>query len=164
MVSNVRRRGMQWVDSFSSESNTLSVATLQTNLLLFNDTTFGGRHVKGATATRLLVDITLKADSVAQYVTMIWGITMVNADARAAGHFPDPNDIADRAAWMVRTRMMTIQASLSDSSQWERLRLDLRAQRVFRSEEDELHLIINNAGSFTLDWSAHVRTLIKDPP
>ena len=158
MVS--RRRNLVW-NGATTDFGDLAVGS-QTNLLLFNDTTFGGLHVKGTTLTRTLIDLRLRADAVAQDVQLTWGITTVNSDARAAGAFPDPNDHGDRASWVVRGRMLTIQDSLSDKSQWDIAQLDLRSQRVFRDEQQELHLILNNSGAFVLEWAAFVRVLLKE--
>ena len=95
----------------------------------------------------MIIDLRLAADSVAQRVQLLWGIVVVNADARAAGAFPDADDMTDRADWLVRGKMETIQDSLSDASQWDRVSLDLRAQRILHSEEAELHLIIDSVGT-----------------
>ena len=133
-------------------------------MLLVNETELGVREVKGATVTRMLLDIRLEASSLAQQVQCHWGIVIVNADARAAGAFPDADDLGDRADWLVRGHLRTVQDSLSDASQWDRVKADLRAQRVLRSEESELHLIMD-AGSdgFTMVWSAYIRVLMKLP-
>jgi len=65
---------------------------------------------------------------------------------------------------LVRGAMNVNNSSLSDSSQWHRVNLDLRAQRVLRTEEDELHLIMNNLNtSFTVDVYAYIRVLVKLP-
>ena len=138
-------------------------AGAQTNLLLFNDATFGGRHLEGATVTRMLVKLWLRSDALTQDNILDWGITKVNADARAAGAFPDPNDFLDRASWLVRDRMYNRQSNLSDGTQWTISHMDLRAQRILRNEEEELHLILNNSGSFVLEWAAYVRVLLKLP-
>ena len=113
--------------------------------------------------TRTIVDLTCRANSVSQVVEMFYGIVVVNADARAAGSFPEADDMSDRPDWLVRGRMTTVTDSLFDSSQWHRVRLDLRSQRVLRSEEDELHVVIDNATANDLSWSAFVRVLMKMP-
>ena len=156
------RRATQWLSTYKGRGNLAS--GVQDNLLLVNETELGVREVKGATVTRILLDIRLEASSVAQQVQMHWGIVVVNADARAAGAFPDADDYGDRADWLVRGHLRTIQSDLSDASQWDRVRADLRAQRILRSEESELHLIVD-AGSdgFTMIWTAFIRVLMKLP-
>ena len=157
----VMRRQLAWVNARSDFATLAGGA--QTNMLLFNDATFGGRHTKGATVTRILAKVWMKNNAVAQANSLAWGITIVNADARAAGAFPDPADLGDRAGWLVRDWMLGNSDSLSDASQWITTVFDLRSQRILRNEEDELHLIPENTGSFTLQWAAFVRVLLKMP-
>ncbi len=87
----------------------------------------------------------------------------MNADARAAGAFPDADDMSDRPGWMVRGRLQNIMLNVQDSSQWTRLHLDLRGQRRLRSEEDELQLILDSSAGFTVEWSPFIRVLVKWP-
>ncbi len=156
------RRVLQWFTS--NQNNTALLSDTQQNLLLYNAIVQGPRFIKGATVTRILLDLVIEADSVAQRNTMFWGIAVVNADARAAGAFPEADDVSDRAGWLGRGKLEVEQASLADSSQWGRTKLDLRSQRVLRNEEEELHLIIDAAATgFTLNWSAYVRVLMRLP-
>ncbi len=150
---------MEWFTSSVSFANLNSGA--QTNLTLYNATVVGARFVKGATVTRMLVDIIVRSDSVAQDNRLFWGITIVNADARAAGAFPEAADFSDRPGWLGRGLINNKQSDLSDSSQWSREKLDLRSQRILRNEEDELQLILENGGSNILEFTAYVRTLMK---
>ena len=151
-----------WSSASSSFVNI--VAGAQANLLLMSNAVFPGINAKGSTITRLIVDLRVKAASVAQLNEVFWGIVMVNGDASAAGAFPEADVLGDRAGWMVRGRFMVIQDSLSDRSQWDEAKLDLRAQRIMRNEEDELHLILDNSGGFTAQWAAFIRVLVKNPP
>ena len=156
-----QRRGLVWVSTISPVQTLAAGA--QTSVLLFNDSTFGGRQVKGATVTRLLMDISLRADAVAQLNSLMYGVTIVNSDAAGAGAFPDADVMGDRASWMVRGRLETISANLSDSSQWDRRSMDIRGQRVFRNEEDSLYLIVDSTSTFVLQWAAFMRVLLKAP-
>ena len=154
-------RRMQW---FTSEQVFASLPFgVSGNLLLYNILSQDASPVKGATVTRMLVDLRIQAAGTASRVDMPWGIVLVNADARAAGAFPDPEDLADRAGWLARGRLMTVQDSLSDASQWDRVALDLRSQRVMRNEKDELHLLVHNTTTGTLLWAAYIRVLMKMP-
>ena len=157
------RRPFEWYSSRQGAFVTLASGA-QTNLLLYNAISLGVRNIKGATITRIIGQLKLRADSLAQNVDLHYGIVVVNADARAAGAFPDPDDLSDRPDWMVRGLLQTVQASLSDSTQWDVAKFDLRAQRILRSEEDELHLILTaGATGFILEWSAFFRVLVRLP-
>ena len=157
------KRGLQWFTSV------LSMGALsdsgQTNLPLYTVANVSAQFIKGSTVTRTLVDIRIAANSVAQRVILFCGLVVINADAASAGVFPDPGDSSDRAGWLGRWRMETIQDSLSDSSQEDHVKLDLRSQRILRAEEDEYHLIVQNlsGSSFVLNWEAYVRALIRLP-
>ena len=156
------KRSFEW---FTTDTGFQSLASAaQTNLTLYSATLVGARFIKGATVTRMLLDLRLRSDSVAQLVEAYFGILPVNADARAAGAFPDVDDASDRAGWLYRAKFRTIQDSLSDSSQWDTRHLDLRAQRILRTEEDELQLVVDASGSgFTLQWAAYIRVLMRMP-
>ena len=154
------RRPLQWYDT-ELEFATLAVGG-QTNLLLYNAVSLGARNIKGATVTRMLLDFDLRSDSLAQLNRLRWGIVMMNADARAAGAFPDPGDPSDRAGWLARGRMNNMMTS-QDASQWTTRHHDLRSQRIFHTEEDELHLILDNNGGFILSFSAYIRLLVRLP-
>jgi len=155
------KRPLQWFDRQQDQADLAAGAT--TNLTLYSATIQGARFVRNATVTRMIVDLRLSADSVAQRIRLHWGIVIMNADARAAAAFLDPEDETDRAGWLVRGRMDVIQASLSDSSQWDRRMMDLRAQRMLRTEEDELQLIWHNSSSFVCKFDAYLRILVKMP-
>ena len=155
-------RPMEWYTKNFDFSSLASAA--QNTGRLYSAQDEGLRNIKGATITRIIVDVGLRAESVAQLVRMFWGILIVSAEARIGLTLPDADDMSDRHDWLVRGRLFTIQDSLSDSSQWAWARLDLRAQRIMRSEEDEL-VIIFDAGSdgFTMERTAFVRTLVRLP-
>ena len=154
------RRSTEW---FTLDRRDQGLATDdQTNETLFNATSVGARSVKGTTITRMLIDLNLRAGSIAQRVNLYWGILVMNADARAAGAFPEADDVSDRAGWMVRGNMSTIMSDLSDGSQWLRIHRDIRSQRILHTEEDELQLILDSSASgFTLRWDAYIRVLVK---
>ena len=155
-------RPMQWVDS-EARFGALA-ANAQSNLLLYNSLSLTAGLVKGATITRMIVDVTGRAGSVAQINYLFWGITVVNADARSAGAFPDSDDMGETAGWLARGRLVVMADSISDASQFVHARLDLRSQRILRSEKDELHLIVDNgSSSFVVDWAAMIRVLVKLP-
>ena len=157
-----RRRERQW---FTSRTSQLSIASAGlSDIQLYNATIHGPRFMKGATVLRLILDLTLRATAVAQEVELYWGVLIANEDARVAGALPDPRDDSDRPDYMVRGRMVTIQSSLSDSSQWDHRLMDIRSGRTLRSEEDGL-LMVLEAGStgFTLEVSLFIRVLMLLP-
>ena len=153
---------MEWYSTATSFATIASGA--QTNLLLYNSTFMTSAPTRGVTITRMILDMRFRADSINQLPELFWGVTIINADARAAGAFPDADDMADKTDWMVRGRLMTIQSDLGDSSQWDRSQYDLRSQRIFRSSTDELHLILDASGSgVTGQWACFARVLVKFP-
>jgi len=155
------RRPMEWYSTVTGFA--VLAAGAQSNTLLYNAVGQGTRNIKGATITRVIVDLLVKNDTVAQNNELFWGIVIVNADARAAGAFPDPNDMSDRAGWMYRGRILTNASSLTDRAQWAQKQLDLRSQRLLRTEEDELHIIWNNTGATILQFAIFARVLVKLP-
>ena len=156
-------RQVMWITREQIVTNLASGAI--TNLGLYSIGIHGGTlFKKGSTITRMLVDLIVSPDAVAQRVRLYWGIVVVNADARAAGAFPDPEDVTDRPSWLVRGRAEVMADSISDASQWKRIELDLRSQRIMRSEEDELQLILSAATTgFVLNFSAFIRILVRMP-
>ena len=154
-------RPLEWYDS--RQASTTLLAGAQANLTLYNAVSHGPRNLKGATITRLIIDFALSASSVGQRSEVFWGIVLMNADARAAGAFPDADDFTDRADWMVRVRSEVSQLDLTDSSQWDRRRLDLKSQRIIHSEEDELQFIIDSVSAFSCIWTLFVRALVRLP-
>jgi len=155
------RRATQW---FSTNQAFLSLAAgAITNVTLFGAGIQGARFIKGSTVTRMIVNIDYRADAVSQDNRVFWGIAVVNADARAANVFPQPADMSDRAGWLVRGRENVMANSRFDVTQFSRVRLDLRSQRVLRNEEEELQLIYENNGTNLFSTSVFIRLLIKWP-
>ncbi len=158
-----RGRELEWFTTevaFSAVADGVFVTDV-----LYSATLIGARFIKGATVTRMLIDYRLEAAAVAQHVRFFWGITIVDQSAVIGDAMPDPEDLSDRTDWLVRGRLQTIQASLSDSSQWDTTRLDIRTQRILRSEEDVLLVRGNNnsGGAFVLNHSFFIRVLMRMP-
>ncbi len=160
MVTRNRRRETEW---FSIEQGFVNLAaSAQASVPLFNATQVGARFIKGTTITRQIINIWMKPDTVGEFISGFWGIVIMNADAVAAGGFPEADDMSDRPDWMVRGQLQGIMSGLSDSAQWSRTELDLRSQRIMRSEEDDLRFIIDNFSATTaFDFSIFIRTLVK---
>ena len=155
----VMKRQLGWV-STEQGFGTLA-AGASSRLTLYQDSTFGGRHTKGATVTRTIAKIWLRSDSVAQENDMAWGIAVMNGDVPAGS--PDPSDMSDRPGWLIRDYLRNAQDSLLNSAQWTLAHMDLRSQRILRSEEEVVRLQVKNDGANILQWAAFVRLLIKLP-
>ena len=156
-------RAMQWITSYVGFGPLLGSGS-QTNVPLYTVADRGPGFIKGSTVTRMVIDIRMRASALAQLVVLNWGILLVDGEAAAVGILPEADDLSERAGWMVRGVLTTIQDSLSDSSQWDRAQMDIRSQRVLRAERDELHLILD-AGTtgFALEWHVFIRVLMKLP-
>ena len=161
-MTNRNRRPLKWFTTSQDFTNLVSNA--QTNLFLYGTSSSVAEGVKGSTITRMIVDLTCAPIAVSQRVQLFWGIAIINADARAAGAFPEADDPGDRADWLARGRLQSTSGNLSNRSEWDQVRLDLHSQRIMRGAEDELHLVLDAIGSgFTLDFSAYIRVLMKLP-
>ncbi len=136
----------------------------QANMRMYSAIDEGRGDIKGATVTRMIIDIGLRSPTVAQLTRLFWGIVIVDTEARIAGGLPDADDMSDRHDWLIRGRLFNIQSDLSDSSQWTMRHYDIKTQRILRSEEHELLLVID-AGSdgFTMEWTAFTRALMRMP-
>ncbi len=154
-------RAMKWFTSFQ---NDLAVAdNSQANVELLDGMAIG--NVKGSTITRIVLDVVGRLDTVDTFKSLRWGIVQVNSDAAAANAFPDADQESDRADWMFRSQMATIQNTLSDGAQLPRVTADLRAQRIMRSEETQLHAVFDDSGTGLGGWlvSFMIRVLMKLP-
>jgi len=118
---------------------------------------------KGLTITRIIMDFVTLADAVAERTECFWGIVLVNSDAAAADVFPDPATEADNVAWLGRGMHVNGTSDLLDSSNYSRTRIDLRAQRVTRSAQEELHLIIDQSSGGGIVFNVHLRVLCRLP-
>ena len=123
---------------------------------------------KGATVTRLLLEMSWIADADSARKVMNWGITYVNSDAVVALAFPDPSSTLDTPDWIARGQQFAVANSAIASSPGynvTRKSLDLRSQRICRAEDDELYFIIDTdaitaGGVF---FNHMFRTLVRLP-
>lgn len=160
MVSRGRRE-TEWFSQFVPW--TALAGDAQTNQTLYNAVTHGLRFIKGATVTRIILDMYLRAVVVSEDTQLFFGILVMNADARAAGAFPEADDMTDRPDWMIRGVLQN-RFTVAITTQLSTLKeYDLRAQRVLRSEEDELQLILDNGNANALSFSLFIRVLMKLP-
>ncbi len=163
MQQRSRRRTMQWFSKFAQQTNLASGG--QANLALYNTSDVNFLFIKGATITRVILDLIWHPQTLTTASYLFWGLVIGNAEVFAAGSFPDADDMSDRAGWLGRGMLKAKSGNLSDGSQDPHVQLDLRSQRVMRTEEDDFRLILDaSASGITGDYTAFVRTLIKLPP
>ena len=120
-------------------------------------------ELKGITVTRLLLQFSLQAQTVNTSGQFHAGIYVAENDAVAALAVADPQTVSDDAGWMWRVaNQVWASSNINDSSQFLRVREDLRAQRTYPGEDYTLiiHMVNNNAlGSVNIDGI--IRTLYK---
>ena len=120
-----------------------------------------GLTVKGATVVRQLVEmafspVTINADVVI-YVALWVG---------PANGEPANIDIADNASFLYWTSMvhhLSTAANPGVTERFLRKTLDLRGQRVFRSDFDGLWLIVRASGASAITGYFGTRTLVLEP-
>ncbi len=69
--------------------------------------------------------------------------------------------MTDRVDWMMRDRSRNMVSSLSDSSQSWKREYDLRGQRVIRTEESGLYIILDQSINGGVTVSTFSRVLVK---
>ena len=100
-------------------------------------------QTQGATIQRMLIDIWLRNDTIQGEKAFDWGIVLVSGEAQAAGVFPDPDVEDERVDWLGRGRMSVYTNALFVQPPHSYMHRDLRAQRMFRNEFQQLRLICN---------------------
>ncbi len=116
---------------------------------------------KGATITRVLLDLWIAPDTVAQITHTSYGLVLENIDQASAGGHPDADVNSDQADWLLRNRSRNTAAAISDSSQLFHRTYDLKAQRVLRSEQMSLYLIVDQSSGGGIVMFYSTRVLIK---
>ena len=117
---------------------------------------------KGATVTRILGRVEMGTDTLVTDGFLSFGAIILNTDAVIAGALPDPQTAADNADWLFRDELHTRMSSLSDGSQLARGVYDIRSQRILRSEQDVLHLVVAASG-VGLEYNIFIRVLLRLP-
>ena len=152
-------RAFQWFTRINTGQTVVASGQDCTDLLVgLSDV-----NTKGATLTRLIFRYTARPAVVGEVSRTTYGIAVVNADAAAAGAFPDPSIEGDNVRWFMRDLSVNVLDSLSDRSQWVDRTYDLRGQVRFRSEQEELHLIVDQDAGGALNFDVHLRMLVKLP-
>jgi len=151
-------REYQWYSKLDEEDRAIASGN-QLELDLLNEMVDDNR--KGATITRVILDLVIVPDTVAQTTFTSYGLAMVNGDALAAGAVPEADVNADRADWVLRGRARNMVSSLSDRAQVFHKEYDLRAQRVLRSEEMTLAIIFDHSSGGGVEVWYMSRVLMK---
>ena len=157
------KRGREW---FPSIVNLIGIASSggQANHIL--DTGMVLDEKKDSTIVRMLIDLSVSPNSSTVPLTFAMGITMMNADAHAAGALPEPGqaDVEDADwMWSVPQARHDVFAGLSPFART--FILDIHSKRVYNARTDLLALIVDNFGSSpTINVIGSVKTLILDPP
>ena len=168
MVTNRRfprhaRRGREW---FPAVVNLIGVQTSggQANHIL--DTGMVLDEKKDSTIVRMLIDLSVSPNSSTVPLTVAMGITMMNADAHAAGALPEPgNANSEDANWLWLVPQFRHDVFAGQGPFARVFVLDIRSKRVYNARTDLLVLVVDNLGSSpTVNVIGSVRTLILDPP
>ena len=120
-------------------------------------------NLKGHTVTRILMRFGSVADTVDQITECDYGIALVNADAAAAGAFPDADVEGDNVRWLLRDYQQNVVSSLTQRHQRVERTYDLRAQALLRSDQEELHLIVDQESGGGAIFSMQTRVLLRLP-
>ena len=105
-------------------------------------------EIKGSTITRIIMNMNCRSDTLGVQKFLYWGLAIVTADALSAGGLPDPNVESDAFDWLGRGVLITGAVKLpTEFGPDVTEKLDLRSQRLFRSEDVTLQLIVADSGS-----------------
>ena len=133
-------RTFQWITTLRQHQALASGG--QTNFNLSSDLAAGDR--RGATLTRMLLNIHLRNDTVNVTKVLDYGVVWINADAATAGAFPDPISESEQADWLLRDRMVISSGpNTFEGGHLTTQRHDNRSQRICRAETDQLHMVMD---------------------
>ena len=154
------RRALEWFSTLADAQSVTSGSQSNNSLLSLMDTSV----TKGATITRIILQLVIHLGSTAVNSRLKYGIVIVSEDAAAANAFPDADVSSDQADWLVRGAEMLRVSDANDGSQFVRVFRDLRAQRILRSADDQLHFIIDQDSSgITATYELFTRVLVRLP-
>jgi len=154
-------RGFRWVTRIRTGVVIASGNQVCSDLLVPYTTIVD--NLKGYTVTRILLKLFIVPDTANQQTVTSWGIAVINADAAAASAFPDADIEGDNVRWLMRDMALNRMTDLNDKSQIVEKSYDLRAQALFRSDQDELHLIMDNSSGGGVFHSFIARVLLRMP-
>ena len=156
------RRLLQWFDTIEVAQTLSSNGQAEHDLLVEME----DQDQRGATVTRMLLDIDIRPNTVNSYAQMYVGILAWPAEAFLAGIMPDADQEADEGlGWMFRGRLYTLEDTLNVAprNMGSRLVVDLHSQRVLRtSGADSIYLILDQDSSgITLTYNFICRLLMR---
>ncbi len=129
------------------------------------DTGLNPSNKKDSTIVRMLIDIQVFAAVTGQRMRVAMGVTLMNADAHAAGALPEPgrNNIEDADwLWLIPQTFMEVALGTTPNKSFI---LDIRAKRKYNSNQDLLVFVIDNQDATNaVNIGGSIRTLILDPP
>jgi len=160
--SRQMRRGREWFP----KKVTLGAIPASGQLSEILDTGLPSANKKDATIVRMLIDLSAVAFQSVQSVRLAMGISIMNADAHAAGALPDPGkqDVED-ADWLWHLPQSHFQTNSVSAPRQRDYVLDIRSKRVYNSQADILVLVVDNLDPVnTLDVIGSTRVLVLDPP
>ena len=151
------RAKTRWLDSIVDQT---VAQTVQVTQLLDQD--LPDTQKKGAVVIRIIFAMSFRALTAGAFPQMVFGITMINADADAAGAFPDADVAGDQPGWMMRA---LVKATDGVDNPIEKYSADLRSKRAYRGADDNLKIILDNAAaaSGSIIATGLIRTLIRLP-
>ena len=150
-------RATKWFETIQGFVN-VAAGAQGSNDLLFN---LDDANRRMATVTRMIIDLAMHPAAVTTIHELFWGITVETGEQFLAGVHPETDVVSD-ADWLIHGKLYSRSSDLSDSSQDDRVRLDIRAQRVLRGRRDTLVLVVDDSGS-GVSYSAFMRVLMRLP-
>jgi len=140
-------------------------AGVQGQVTLLDQRTTAAISTRGATISRIIGTMQLRATTTNNNIMWSAGIVLVRGDAAAAAVVPDP--WVDGAPWLWETAswLRTGDVQSPGFAGSERLMIDIKAQRKLPGDDDSLLLIITNnaASGGSLEFQTALKFLIKLP-
>ena len=157
-MTNRNRRPTQWYESIQQDVALNAGQQAHTDLL--SNIATGNRQ--GSTVTRMILDIQMRPGAITVTHEIYVGIAVLNADAVGASAFPDADSVDD-TDWLFHARLISNSSNVSDGTQGDRIRMDIRSQRVLRAQQDRLILVRDNLIGAVTTYNHFIRVLMKHP-
>ena len=153
------RRPVEWYDTIKQGEALASGGQTEFDLLVNME----DRQNKGATITRIILNLDIRPLSVNTYTQVYVGLTLWSQEAFLTGIMPDADDAADMGVgWMYRGRLWSLVSSLNDAPGiGGSLQLDLRSQRKLTSEDQSLFIVLDAVAATNLTIDFLARVLVK---
>ena len=122
-------------------------------------------NAKGSTVTRLILDMWLHGDTGNARKICDYGVLWLSSDAFTASAVPELDDQTERPDYLYRGRVYVVGSAPSEMQQVTMKRHDIRSQRICRSDDDKLTLVMDlnaiTAGGIFL--TVFARVLVRLP-